>query len=110
MGGIFKNSNFTLSLLNCYGDNIRIFPWRSTNDPCRIWLSEIMLQQARVKTVIAYYNAWLNDLPNINSVARSSLDYILKKWEGLVYYDRDRNFHSACMIVMNKYNGRILNN
>ena len=110
MGVVYSGPCFSSSLLNWYDTNVRKFPWRSTNDPYHIWLSEIMLQQTRVKTVIPYYNNWLNDMPNIHAVSRSDLDYILIKWGGLGYYARARNFHSACRIVMNNFCGKIPDN
>ena len=57
-------------------------PWRSTNDPYKIWLSEIMLQQTQVKTVIPYYNKWIKKYPTLESVAKSNIDDLLKTWEG----------------------------
>ena len=91
-------------LLKWYDEHVRPFPWRLTHDPYKIWLSEIMLQQTQVKTVIPYYNRWLTKFPNIKSVADANMDVLLKMWEGLGYYARVRNFHSACNIVINKYN------
>ena len=58
-------------------------PWRSTNDPYKIWLSEIMLQQTQVQTVIPYYNKWIKKYPTLESVAKSNIDDLLKIWEGL---------------------------
>ena len=74
-------------------------PWRSTNDPYKIWLSEIMLQQTQVKTVIPYYNKWIKKYPTLESVAKSNIDDLLKIWEGLGYYSRCRNFHKASIKV-----------
>ena len=71
-------------------------PWRDETDPYRIWLSEVMLQQTQIKTVIPYYHSWLRSLPDIQSAAKAEEDHILKLWEGLGYYGRARNFHSAC--------------
>ena len=82
-------------------------PWRSTNDPYKIWLSEIMLQQTQVKTVIPYYNKWIKKYPTLESVAKSNIDDLLKIWEGLGYYSRCRNFHKASIIIFKDYNGKI---
>ena len=107
---VIKKQDLTSSLLKWYDANVRPFPWRSTKNPYRVWLSETMLQQTQVETAIPYYNSWLNDLPNVNAVASRDLNYILKKWEGLGYYARARNFHSACKYIVNRFGGRIPNN
>ena len=82
-------------------------PWRSTNDPYKIWLSEIMLQQTQVKTVIPYYNKWIKKYPTLESVAKSNIDDLLKIWEGLGYYSRCRNFHKASIRIFKDYNSKI---
>ena len=80
-------------------------PWRLTNDPYKIWLSEIMLQQTQVKTVIPYYNKWIKKYPTLESVAKSNIDDLLKIWEGLGYYSRCRNFHKASIKIFEAPNG-----
>ena len=70
-------------------------PWRNTKDPYNIWLSETMLQQTQVKTVIPFYNRWIEQFPDFESVARAHLDSLLMIWEGLGYYNRCKNFHKA---------------
>ena len=107
MGCTSTKIDFASLVLNWYDSNAFPFPWRVSNDPYRVWLSEIMLQQTRVNTVIPYYYNWLVDLPSVSSVPRSDMDYILKKWEGLGYYARARNFYYACKIVINKFGGNI---
>jgi len=107
MIGSLKHFDFANALLKWYDAHSRPYPWRKTSDPYRIWLSEIMLQQTQVKTVIPFYNHWLTALPNIQSVAKADSEKILKLWEGLGYYARARNFHSACKIVLNQFNGKI---
>ena len=82
-------------------------PWRSTNDPYKIWLSEIMLQQTQVKTVIPYYNKWVKKYPTLESVAKSNIDDLLKIWEGLGYYSRCRNFYKASIKIFEDCNGKI---
>ncbi len=76
--------------------NARDLPWRRTRDPYAIWVSEIMLQQTQVKTVIPYWNRWMRELPTIEAVAKASPDKIHKLWEGLGYYTRARNLQKAC--------------
>ena len=78
MGAFSKSSEFASNLIKWYDKNVRPFPWRLTHDPYRIWLSEIMLQQTQVKTVIPYYNRWLTKFPNIKSVAEANMDVLLK--------------------------------
>ena len=96
-------------LLAWYKQNNIQYPWRGTYSPYKVWTSEIMLQQTQVNTVIPYYIKWLKNYPTINSIANANLDDLLKLWEGLGYYARVRNFHSACKIVVNKYNATIPN-
>ena len=102
---IKKNrDDFSSNLLNWYYKEYDNFPWRNISDPYSIWLSEIMLQQTRVSTVLPYYQRWLDALPSISSVAHSDIDYILKLWEGLGYYRRAYNFYQASRIIIKKTN------
>ncbi|NOZ75486.1 MAG: A/G-specific adenine glycosylase, partial [FCB group bacterium] len=94
-------------LLNWYRDHHRDLPWRNTNDPYRIWLSEVMLQQTQVMTVIPYYHRWLHRFPTLKSVANADRETLLKVWEGLGYYQRCRNFHRAAVMIQDKYQGII---
>ena len=94
-------------LLLWYSENKRILPFRKTSNPYKIWLSEVMLQQTKVKTVIPYYNRWLKHYPTLQSAADARIDNLLKLWEGLGYYQRCRNFHKALQIVVNNYKGKI---
>lgn len=82
-------------------------PWRGEKDPYKIWLSEVMLQQTQVETVIPYYEKWLKRFPTIHHVAETTEDEILKMWEGLGYYARGRNFHKACVEVVRSYGGKV---
>ena len=92
-------------LLNWYGENARDLPWRETRDPYAIWVSEIMLQQTRVETVIPYYQRWLVEFPTLESLAEAEEDRVLKSWEGLGYYNRARNLQAAARIVVDQYQG-----
>ena len=96
-----------MSVLSWYDKNKRDLPWRKFKDPYKIWLSEVMLQQTQVKTVIPYYERWLNEFGSIQNVANAELDSLLKLWEGLGYYSRCRNFHRASRIITKKYDGKI---
>ena len=98
---------FSNSLLNWYDSNSRDLPWRKTNNLYKIWLSEVMLQQTRVNTVIPYYLKWVNKYKSIKSVSEADEQKLLKLWEGLGFYSRCRNFHKACKIIANDYDGEI---
>ncbi len=81
------------------------FPWRETNDPYAIWISEIMLQQTRTDTVIPYFERFLEAFPTIEDLAEAPEDQVLKMWEGLGYYSRARNLKEAAMQIMLHYDG-----
>ncbi len=95
------------NLLRWFKENQRDLPWRKTKDPYAIWISEVMLQQTQVQTVIPYYQRFLNIFPDLRSLAKAPLSKVLKVWEGLGYYSRARNLHQASQIVLNNFNGRI---
>ena len=95
------------SLSQWYETHKRILPWRKTADPYRIWVSEVMLQQTRVKTVIPYYSTFLFRFPDIFHLAAADTDRLLKTWEGLGYYARARNLQKAARIVVDDFNGCI---
>lgn len=94
-------------LLQWYAANKRDLPWRHTGDIYAIWLSEVMLQQTQVTTVIPYYNRFLQHFPDIVSLAEAREQDLLKMWEGLGYYSRIRNFHKAAKEVVRLHNGQI---
>ena len=96
---IDKYRYFSEIITHWYDQNARDLPWRRTKDPYKIWISEIMLQQTQVTTVRDYYLRWVKRFPTIQSVSRSSMDEVLKYWEGLGYYSRVRNFHASCEIL-----------
>jgi len=93
-------------LLNWFSANARDLPWRHTRDPYAIWVSEIMLQQTQVKTVIPYWQHWMRELPTIKSVAKASPDRIHKLWEGLGYYTRARNLQKTARQIVARHGGR----
>ena len=88
--------NFTESILSWYYHNKEDFPWRLTKDPYKIWISEIMLQQTQVKTVIPFYQNWIKKFPTVYDVSNASDEVLFKYWEGLGYYKRANNFRTAC--------------
>ncbi|MFH0995896.1 MAG: A/G-specific adenine glycosylase [Pseudomonadota bacterium] len=94
-------------LQDWYADNRRNLPWRKTLDPYTIWVSEVMLQQTQVKTVIAYHDRFLKRFPSIHSLACADQQDVLKLWEGLGYYSRARNFHKAAIQVTSRHSGQI---
>jgi len=87
-------------LLDWFATNARDLPWRRTRDPYAIWVSEIMLQQTQVKTVMPYWARWMRELPTIESAAAASPDKIHKLWEGLGYYTRARNLQKAAQEIV----------
>jgi A/G-specific adenine glycosylase len=97
-------------LLRWFTDNARDLPWRRTCDPHAIWVSEIMLQQTQVKTVLPYWKRWMRELPTIKAVAKASPDKIHKLWEGLGYYTRARNLQKAAKEIVAKHDGRFPEN
>ena len=81
-------------------------PWQGNRDPYAIWLSEIMLQQTQVNTVIPYYVRFMQEFPTISSLAQAPLDTMLALWSGLGYYSRARNLHRSAHIIMQDYQGQ----
>jgi len=97
---------FRRSLLQWFRRHGRDLPWRCTRDPYAILVSELMLQQTQVSTVIAYYNEWLRRFPDFASLARASENDVLYAWQGLGYYARARNLHATARILMDRQLGR----
>ena len=93
-------TEFARLLLGWYAAHSRILPWRGTDDPYAVWVSEIMLQQTRVETVIPYYQRWMARFPSLETLAEASEQDVLQLWEGLGYYSRARNLHKAARLVM----------
>ncbi len=100
------NRPFQRALLNWYRQNGRSLPWRTTRNPYAVLVSEIMLQQTQVVTVLPYYKNWLRRFPTFAALARASESDVLHAWQGLGYYTRARNFHAAAKLVMNQHRGR----
>lgn len=89
-----------------YEQNKRALPWRETNDPYPIWISEIILQQTKVNQGISYYYNFIKQFPDIYTLANSPIEKVLKIWQGLGYYSRARNMHYAAQQVINQYQGK----
>ena len=100
-----KIASFREKLLAWYDANKRDLPWRRTQDPYKIWISEIMLQQTRVDTVIPYYERFLDWFPTIADLAQAPEEKLLKAWEGLGYYSRVRNMRKAAQQIMEVHGG-----
>ncbi|MEZ4425760.1 MAG: A/G-specific adenine glycosylase [Gemmatimonadota bacterium] len=94
-------------LLAWYDRARRDLPWRRTSDPYRVWVSEVMLQQTRVETVIPYYERWLERFPTVSALATADLDDVLPLWKGLGYYSRARNLHRAAQAVLERHGGEV---
>ena len=100
-----KIASFRRTLLNWYDNEKRDLPWRRTKNPYHIWISEIMLQQTQVVTVIPYYERFLDWFPTIESLANAPEEKLLKAWEGLGYYSRVRNMQKAAQEIMENFGG-----
>ena len=100
-----KIASFREKLLAWYDANKRDLPWRRTQDPYKIWISEIMLQQTRVDTVIPYYERFLDWFPTVADLAQAPEERLLKAWEGLGYYSRVRNMQKAAQQMMEDHGG-----
>ncbi len=95
-------------LLRWFAKHKRDLPWRrEPRAPYHVWLSEVMLQQTQVATVVPYFERWLRRFPSVRALAQAPLDEVLKAWEGLGYYSRARNFHKAAQLVQTELGGAI---
>jgi A/G-specific adenine glycosylase len=94
-------------ILAWYARHQRDLPWRKTFDPYHIWVSEVMLQQTQVETVIPYYQRFLSCFPTVQALASASLPEVLKVWENMGYYARGRNLHAAAKEIVERFQGEI---
>jgi len=101
-----KIQSLVEALLLWFAANARDLPWRRTRDPYVIWVSEIMLQQTQVKTVIPFWERWMRELPTIQAAANASSGKLHKLWEGLGYYTRVRNLQKAAMVIVQQHDGK----
>lgn len=95
------------NILSWYARHQRDLPWRNTRDPYYIWVSEVMLQQTQVETVIPYYHRFVSQFPTVRRLAEASLDQVLKAWENMGYYARARNLHAAAREIAKRFGGKI---
>lgn len=100
-----ENSPFSSLLVAWYKENHRKLPWRETNDPYKIWLSEVILQQTRVAQGLAYYLRFVETYPTISDLANANEEAVLRLWQGLGYYSRARNMHKTAQFIHNNLNG-----
>jgi A/G-specific adenine glycosylase len=103
-----KQKKIAARLLLWYAQHKRDLPWRrDAHDPYRVWISEIMLQQTQVATVIPYYERFVARFPNVQALANAKLDEVLKAWEGAGYYARARNLHRAAQEIVARFGGAL---
>lgn len=98
---------FAASLLAWYDIHARVLPWRSHPSPYSTWVSEVMLQQTQVDTVIPYFERWMQRFPTLESLAAADQTEVLRLWEGLGYYSRARHLHQAAHQVVAQYAGKL---
>ena len=101
-----KTTALVSHLLEWYSKNARDLPWRRTTDPYSVYVSEVMLQQTQVKTVLAYWKRWMRALPNLGALARAKPERLHKLWEGLGYYTRVRNLKRAAECIRERHGGK----
>jgi A/G-specific adenine glycosylase len=97
--------NFGSEIIRWYNQHKRDLPWRNIQDPYRIWLSEIILQQTRVDQGLAYYHSFIQKYPTVKRLANASEDQVLKRWQGLGYYSRARNLHHTAREIVKRHRG-----
>lgn len=102
-----KKSEAPRRLLEWYDRHARRLPWRDEPTPYRVWISEIMLQQTQVRTVLPYFERWMKRFPTLQDLAAASEQEVLQTWEGLGYYSRARHLLQAARIVSSQYNGQL---
>lgn len=102
-------SDFATSLYDWHLSNARALPWKETDDPYKIWVSEIILQQTRVEQGLPYYLSFIDRFPSVKDLASASEDELLAVWKGLGYYSRARNMHRAARIILDNHEGNFPN-
>ncbi|GAB4365058.1 MAG: A/G-specific adenine glycosylase [Calditrichia bacterium] len=101
---------FRQNLLNWYKKHRRPFPWRKSDDPYEIWVSEVMLQQTQAATALTYFPTFIARFPTLRRLASADQQEVLKAWEKMGYYARARNLHRAAQIILNEHSGKIPTN
>ncbi|HAJ54815.1 MAG TPA: A/G-specific adenine glycosylase, partial [Lactobacillus sp.] len=101
-----KVAAFQHALLDWYDGHARTLPWRQDHDPYHVMVSELMLQQTQVQTVIPYYERFMTQFPTVEALAAAPEATVLKAWEGLGYYSRARRLQQAAKQIVNDYGGK----
>lgn len=99
------DDRFSSTLLNWHKKNNRSLPWKVDQDPYKIWLSEVILQQTRVEQGVPYYQKFITAFPSVHDLAQADESNVLKIWEGLGYYSRARNLHESAKYISTHLNG-----
>ena len=99
-----------LKILDWFRKNQRPLPWRGQYDPYQVWVSEIMLQQTQVKSMLPYFQRFLEAFPNVQALAEAPEEKVLRLWEGLGYYSRARNLQKGAKVIVEKFGGQIPSN
>jgi A/G-specific adenine glycosylase len=107
MQTVVPQAEIAARLVEWFHKNQREMPWRKTRDPYCIWLSEVMLQQTQVATVIPYYERFVKKFPTVTALANAPLDDVLKLWSGLGYYSRARNLHRGAQVIAERFGGQM---
>ena len=103
-----QTAAFQRAVLNWFDQHGRTnLPWQHNISPYRVWVSEIMLQQTQVTTVIPYFQRFMESFPTVQALAAAPLDNVLHHWTGLGYYARARNLHKTAQLISDQYSGRI---
>jgi len=110
VNSVKKIRRLALLLLDWFSQNARNLPWRHTRDPYAIWVSEVMLQQTQVQTVIPFWERWMRELPTVEAAAKADSAKLHKLWEGLGYYTRVRNLQKAAQVIVEKHDGKFPQN
>jgi A/G-specific adenine glycosylase len=105
--GVSKRANWVTDLVGWYEANRRKLPWRNRPRPYAVWVSEIMLQQTQVDTMLPYYRRFMKRFPSVRALADSDIQDVLGLWQGLGYYARARNLHRAAQLVVEQHGGRM---
>src|SRR6476661_3674418 len=103
---LVESTEFRMAMVTWFRRQGRQLPWRETADPYAILVSELMLQQTQVTTVLNYYRGWFKRFPTIRDLAKASETGVLHAWQGLGYYNRARNLHKCAKIITTELNGR----
>jgi A/G-specific adenine glycosylase len=102
---LLQRSRLVQSLLRWFANHQRPLPWRKQYTPYQTWISEVMLQQTQTKTMLPYYQCWMQRFPDVHAVARASEQEVLKHWEGMGYYSRARRIHKTAKLLVDQFDG-----